>query len=175
MCWVEWLNENAGAITGAATAVIALFAIVTAFLTKTLADENRLLRKAETEPEVVVYLAPHPTIPHAIHFVLANIGRGPAKKVVFNVTAEVADLVAHDVSATFTTNVGGKGTNVLPQGERIETLFGMGPTLLNPLPLRPFNVTLTYENLSAKTYTSSQQVDVRDLGWISWLGNARGR
>ena len=53
MSWIEWLNGNHGLISAVATAVIALFAIFTAWLTKTLADENRLMRKAGTEPKVV--------------------------------------------------------------------------------------------------------------------------
>ena len=43
MSWIEWLNTNHGLISAVATAVIALFAIITAWLTKTLANENRLM------------------------------------------------------------------------------------------------------------------------------------
>ena len=56
MSWIEWLNSNHGLISAAATVVIAVFAIITAWLTKALANENRLMRKSGTEPKVVTYL-----------------------------------------------------------------------------------------------------------------------
>ena len=50
MSWIEWLNSNHGLISAIATVVIAFFAIITAWLTKALANENRLMRKSDTEP-----------------------------------------------------------------------------------------------------------------------------
>ena len=44
------MNSNDGLISAIATVVIAFFAIITAWLTKALANENRLMRKSDTEP-----------------------------------------------------------------------------------------------------------------------------
>ena len=53
---LDWGVTNPGAtITTIATVFIAVAAVVTVFLTRVLARENQLLRKAETEPEVVAY------------------------------------------------------------------------------------------------------------------------
>ena len=174
MSWIEWLNSNHGLISATATVVIALFAIFTAWLTKTLADENRLMRKAGTEPKVVAYLATDSQRPHAVNFVLANVGRGPAKNVEFTIEGDMTDFTAHDVSSSFTTHSGGRGTDMLPQGERIQSFFGIGPSLLAPPPLRCFTVSLTYEDLNGKTHENSHQLDVAQLGWIGWLERASG-
>ena len=129
MSWIEWLNSNHSLISAVATVVIALFAIITAVLTKALANENRLMRQAGTKPEVVVYLATDTQRPHAINFVLANVGRGPARNVEFTLEGDMNDFAAHAVSSAFRNNSGGKGTDMLPQGERIQSFFGVGPAL----------------------------------------------
>ena len=173
MSWIEWLNSNHGLISAVATVVIALFAIITAWLTKTLANENRLMRKSGSEPKVVTYLATDSQRPHAINFVLANVGRGPAKNVEFTIEGDMNDFSAHDVSSAFTNHSGGRGTDLLPQGERIQSFFGIGPSLLASPPLRCFTVHITYEDLSGKTNESSHELDVAQLDWISWLERDR--
>ena len=176
---IEWLNSNQSLVSAGATVVIASFAIVTAtltgitvWLTRTLANENRLIRKAGTQPEVVVYLASDPQRPHNINFVLANVGRGPARNVEFTLEADFSDFEAHGVSSVFTNIAGGKGTDLLPQDERIQSFFGKGPLLLGSPPLHCFNVSLTYEDFSGETHNKSYQLDVAQLDWISWLERA---
>ncbi len=169
MSWIEWLNSNHGLIAAVATVVIAFFASITAWLTKVLADENRIMRKAGTEPEVVVYLTTDPRFPHDIFFILANVGRGPAKNVEFTLQGDMNDFKAHQVTSSFTNNSGGKGAGVLPQGERIQSFFGMDLSLLATPQLRPFNVSLTYEDFNGKAHKTNQELDVAELGWIVWL------
>lgn len=174
MCLIDWLNSNHGLISAIATVVIASFAGITVWLTKTLAEENRLMRKAGTEPKVVAYLATDSQRSHTINFVLANVGRGPAKNVEFTIEADKNDFAAHDVSSTFTDHSGGRGTDMLPQGERIQSFFGIGPSLLTPSPLGGFGVSITYEDLNGKTHENSCQLDAGQLGWINWLERVGG-
>lgn len=169
MSWVEWLNSNHSLVSAVATVVIAFFAIITAILTTALANENRLMRKAGTKPEVVVYLAADPQRPPAINFVLANVGCGPAKNIEFALEGDMNDFTAHEVSTAFTNNAGGKGTDMLPQGERIQSFFGVGPLLLATPRLHCFSVSITYEDLNGETYNKCYELDVAQLGWISWL------
>ena len=175
MDWVEWLNSNHSFISATATVVIAVFAIITAWLTKTLANENRLLRKAGTVPEVVAYLATDSQRSHAINFVLANVGRGPAKNIEFTLEGDMDDFAAHQVSSAFRNNSGGRGTDMLPQSERIQSFFGVGPSLLSTPPLRCFSVSITYEDLNGVPHHKSYELDVTQLGWISWLERRDGR
>lgn len=173
--WIEWLNSYHSLISAIATVVIAFFAIVTTALTKTLANENRLMRKAGTEPEVVAYLVTDPQRPHAINFVLANVGSGPAKNIEFTLDGDMNDFAAHQVSSSFRNNSGGKGTDMLPQGERIQSFFGIGPSLLSSPPLGFFSVSITYENINGQPLHKCCQLDVAQLGWISWLERRESR
>ena len=86
---MEWLfnflASHQAAITAIATIFIAVSAVVTTILTRKLARENELLRKAGTEPEVIAYLD---IGSHFINFVLANVGQGPAQKVRFSIESD---------------------------------------------------------------------------------------
>ena len=166
---IEWLNANHSAITAVATIVIASSAVITVWLTRTLAKENRLLRKAETEPEVVAYLLPDSESRYAIYFVLANVGRGPARNVEFSLDRDAKDFETHDVSDHLNMNASPKVATLLPQGERIKSFFGIATALLNEPKLRPFDVSIAYEDLKRNTYTSKLSLDVAVLDWISWL------
>src|SRR4051794_20647533 len=62
-----------------------------------LARENKVLRKAETSPRVVAYLALNPRAYGAIDFIVSNIGRGPATNVSYKIIAGGDDLNAKGV------------------------------------------------------------------------------
>jgi hypothetical protein len=94
---LSFLNAYQGAITALATVILTLTTIVYAWHTSVLARENRLLRKAGTEPDVVAYLAQHPRHRTALEFVLGNVGRGPAYDVSFKIVSGGDDFAAHEV------------------------------------------------------------------------------
>ena len=153
----------------AATVVIAISACASLWLNWRLSQDNRALRKAETEPKIVAYLAADHQQRWAINFVLANVGRGPARNVEFTLQGETGDFVKHRVSEPFINMSSGKGAGMLPQGERIPSFFGMVPELLKETGLRPFIVSITYEDLRGRPYKEEQKLDVTRFGWVSWL------
>jgi hypothetical protein len=98
---VFWLNANPNAVSGLASAVsaiatvvLAMTTIVYAWHTWQLAKENRLLRRAGTDPQVVAYATLNPRVFGAIDFVIANIGKGPAQNVSFEILSGGRTLVA---------------------------------------------------------------------------------
>ena len=145
MCIIAFLNENHGAVTAIATLIIAGSAIISVLISKELAKENRLLRKASTEPEVAAFLKPDSRRNRAINLVVANVGQGPAKNIMFTIRASRADFENHEVSSLLPTDAAVKAASFLPQGESIESFFGMSPLLLKQPPLQPFEVVVTYE------------------------------
>ncbi len=130
----------------AATVVIALSALASLWLNWRLTEDNRALRKAGTEPEIVAYLGLDPTIPSLINLVLENVGQGPACDVEFFVDAEPEDFSERDVRLVMARSR--QRVGLLPQGQRIERMMAPGWDLMsedNPLP--PFRVELSYANL----------------------------
>jgi hypothetical protein len=162
------LNGNQGVVTAGATAVIALASIVTAWITAALAKENRLLRKAGTEPEVVAYLMADPRFPNVVNLVLANIGQGPALDVEFSLDGDQADFEAHEVRLR--NDEHRKPIAVLPHAERLTAFFGTGPELLKEPQLKPFAMSLTYADVRRKRRARRFNLDVAQFKGISTVG-----
>lgn len=171
---LEWLSQNQVAITVIAAAVGALATAVSAVatvvvmyanlkyarLTKALLEENRILRKAGTEPEVVAYLQPVPGSFSDLHFVLNNVGQGPARNVAFTLqNLDQESFARHNVQ--FRNSPARKPIDMLPQGERVSYYFSpLHPSLFDEPRLKPFSVLLTYGNLRGEKYQSTFDLDI---------------
>lgn len=160
------LSHSSAAITAVATAVIA-------YLTYLLASENRRLRKAGTEPHVVAYLAPHPDGNGGVNFVLANVGQGPARNVKFEFVYDAADFRSHN--AMLYNEHGRAPLTILPQGERIGSLFGVGYVLFgnsdgkSKTVLKPFDVKIAYTDLEGGLRSSIQTIDISQFSGLAGL------
>ena len=108
----------------AATMVIAFSAITSLWLNWRLSQDNRALRKAGTEPEVVAYLAPLGKYRAFFHLVLQNVGQGPARDVEIFVDAEPSDFDGFDVQEVVP-GMRRKVRSLLPQGVRVEVMMGV--------------------------------------------------
>lgn len=163
---LKLLNDNSAAVQ-------AVSAVAVAFLTYFLASDNRRLRRATTDPEVVVYLAPHPDGHGGVNFVLANVGQGPALDVNFDIRCDESDFEHHSVMLRNSTER--TPLTVLPPGERIGSLFGVGYVLFSNqrdgdgVPLRPFQVSLSYKDIRGRRYGSSHSIDIRQFAGLSGL------
>ena len=165
---IDWLNANSGALTAAATVVIAVLAAFTVLLTRSLARENQLLRKAGTEPNVVAYLRLDPHRAYFVNFVLANVGQGPARDVGFTFQADEGDFENHRVHMRNSSDR--TLTTMLPQGERIETFFGTGSALIKEPKLQPFTVSVRFRDLKGKCYSEEYPLNVAQFTGFETLG-----
>ena len=145
------------------TATIAVSAAITAILTWRLIRDNRRLSKVGTEPEVIAYLAADPFQPFT-NFVLANVGRGPARNVEFELALEVD----HYDRMVLRNEPNRKPQGFLLQGEKAEMLFGdyrlfgIGEAReKNALP--PFEVVVKWQNLRGRTFEDTYTLDVRQF------------
>ena len=161
--FVDWLLPYSDIITVVSTTVIAASAVVTAFLTWRLICDNRALAKVGTEPEVVAYLLSDPLRPRT-HLALANVGRGPAKNVEFELDLEER---AYD-RLVFRNEKDRKPHGFLLQEEKIEMLlgdhrlFGKGEEREKNA-LRPFEVTVRWQNLVGREFNVTYTMDVRQF------------
>lgn len=111
------MNEYAAAITAAATLALAA-------LTLMLGLENRALRKAGSSPYISAFLRPHPEGTGGVDMIIANVGKGPAFDVCFNLEHDYDDFAAHRV--LFTDEPDRPPINAIPQDDNIKFLFGLG-------------------------------------------------
>ncbi|WP_315807390.1 MULTISPECIES: hypothetical protein [unclassified Bradyrhizobium] len=158
-------SEGASVTTAISTVVLTLTTMAYAWLTAILAKENRLLRKAGTEPQVIAYLAVHPRISGPLQFILANVGQGPAFDVRFRIVGggddfkNRAHLPAPEVALT-----------AIPQGERYETFFGMGPEMFREPKLKPFSIEVSYRDLGKRVRLETFHLDIRQFEDMARVG-----
>jgi hypothetical protein len=130
-------------------------AIVITRLTWTLATENRLLRKAGTEPEVVAYLLPDQRHLQLLNLVVANVGRGPARNVELEFIGDDLDTL-HKRGARLLARTKLPILSVLPQDERFVQLFGSYLELCNGDSAPPdFTIRVNFENSSGSSKTTA--------------------
>ncbi len=144
-------------LTAVSTLFIAGGTTVSAILTRALIRENRLLRKADSEPRVVAYLAN-----------LSNVGRGAARNVSFRFLTSEADFESHGVSVSNTPDR--RPLGFLPQGETYAVLFGAVDRLLGKPRLRPFHVAVSYQDLDGKPRSEKFLLDAGQFEGFRSLG-----
>lgn len=139
------LDDIATILSGFSTVVIA---ILTVFLWR----ENRLLRKAGSEPSLVAYFEPHPDGTGGLNVSIANIGTGPARNVYFQFLEGSEHFSRYNLILDCTTKRG--PITLIPQGEKISILFAIGFQLFKPKdsdskePMPPFSVRLEWTSLN---------------------------
>lgn len=143
-------------VTVAATIVIALAAVTSAWITWRLSQDNRALRQAGTEPNVVAYLRTGAR--HGFpEFVVANVGEGPAFNVTIRFVVDAAEFARKNVKQQ--ANVDQAIAAVLPQGEKHVRFFA-GLEVFGDSPLEPFDVSVRSENSRGTVAEDSFQLDV---------------
>ena len=141
----------------AATVVIAGSSIASLWVTWRLSQDNRTLRRAGTEPEVVAYLQIGPRR-GLLNFTLANVGQGPARHVEVSFLADAADFANHEVVPQ--PNQYQKVATVLPQGDRHEMFFGRVIAAVREPRLQPFKVSVRFMDLRDREVEKTFDLDL---------------
>jgi hypothetical protein len=153
-----WSIAHKDHLTLLATLVSAFAAVAIVALTQTLASENRRLRKAGTEPDVVAYLMPHPVHLIIINLIVANVGRGPARDVEIEFEADQADFSAHRVR--YPAGVKRRLAAVLPQDERYVQVFGAGEDLYKDGALKEFTIHIRFKDSKGKLRHNTSKASI---------------
>lgn len=139
------LDDIATILSGFSTVVIA---ILTVFLWR----ENRLLRKAGSEPSLVAFFEPHPDGTGGLNISIANVGTGPARNIYFQFLGEPEHFARYNLILDCTKKRG--PITLIPQGDKISILFAIGFQLFKPKnsesnePMPPFSVRLEWTSLN---------------------------
>jgi len=85
---IDFLNQNAGALSTVFSGIVMLATVVYAILTASLVKETRHMREVQTEPRIEVTACPSPEFVSIITLRVKNIGLGPAYDVRFKLRGE---------------------------------------------------------------------------------------
>lgn len=137
-----------------ATVVSGFSTLAIAGLTVFLWRENRLLRKAGSEPRVVAHFDVHPDGTGAINMSLSNIGTGPALDVSFEIETNQEDFAQYSIQLDIARKRA--PMTLIAQGEKVSFLFGISFNLFRPekkdeiKPLDPFTVVVRWQSINRK-------------------------
>lgn len=159
-----------------ATILSGLSTVAIAVLTVFLWRENRLLRKAGSEPRLVAYFESHSDGTGGLNIAIANVGKGPAKNVFIQFKEEQSSFSRYDLILDCVPRRG--PLTFIPQGDKISILFAIGYQLFKPKnsdtdePLPPFKVQLEWTDLMGeKAYYEDYILDVKPYGNLPGFSN----
>lgn len=107
--------------------VVAVSTVCYVLLTWRLVEEQRTLRRAETEPQVSVYAEISPRAFTIFDLVIANIGRGPAYELKLSIVGE--DWLIQQREKLSDTGPFKHGIAYLAPGQALRFFVGTGPEI----------------------------------------------
>ena len=168
---IEWaINElwpyakgNPGdVITSIATVVIAGSSICTYLATRTIANENKILRKSNERPELIAYMERQAFYPEIGYYdlVLANLGTGPAKNVAFHIDENYREnFIKGNYNNDLCDIAGLEIIGSINPGERVR--FEMGAMIQRPEgeDYFPFKFEVKYRNFLNTEFKYCTKID----------------
>ncbi len=118
--FMDLISQNETAITLIFSCVVTFATVVYALLTWRLTHETIKMRKAQTDPNIAIYLKPNKASMHFLDLIIKNIGLGPAYNVTFKILEEfdLEDKTDRKISEIDFIN---EGIQYMPPNHSIET------------------------------------------------------
>lgn len=170
-----WLNEliqkasSVGTWKDIATVLSGFSTLAIAVLTIFLWRENRLLRKAGSEPRLIAYYEPHPDGTGGLNIAITNVGKGPAKDVYFQFEGDSENFAKYNLVLDCSHRRGPIAN--IPQDGKISIFFAVGYQLFSPKgegksnankPIAPFHILVEWQSMGGrKKYADRFLLDVK--------------
>lgn len=169
--------QTADWVVMTATAVIAGAALVSLWVTWRLSEDNRALRRAATEPNVVAYLdvaagyygpgqyqARETYTDIVVAF--ANVGESSARNVAASSNSDL-----HELADSHATAPNGEIVNLLPPGQTHHYRLGLLDMLVEPHPMNPFDMEVVWQDLEGNEYQKKYELDVSQFAFLPIIGS----
>ncbi|MCK4680422.1 hypothetical protein KAT82_04810 [bacterium] len=150
------------------SAVVAGSTVAYALLTRNLVRETALLRRAQTEPQVSVYLTPGQRWLHMLELVVRNSGQGGARDIRCAISASDANLEAHNVHVDCLRLL--EHILYLAPGEEIRSFFGDASNFLEEPPLEEFSIAVEYNTEMGELRQREFRIRPIQYGGVARLG-----
>ncbi|WP_417585692.1 hypothetical protein [Nitrincola sp.] len=164
---LEWLSDNGQTVVVLGSLISAISTLAIAVLTVFLWWENRALRKAGSEPNIVSHFEIHSGGSGAVDISLSNVGKGPAIDVSFTILADPDNFRKYDIKISHDKDR--PAITLIPQSEKFTFHFAIGYHLVYPKgrdakegidPLNPFTINVKWKNALGKCYSKNYLMDI---------------
>lgn len=163
---VEYLNSNAGAVTGLATVALLLVTGWYAWTTRALLREAKQTRLIASEPRVVAYLRVHEVHSNMVQLCVANLSAAAAA----GVTASIEKVTEWPEPFDLQDSKVLRDLKFLRPHEVLRFDMGSGPELFRGEETAAFGVHISFESLDGRKFTFD---DVLKVDSVTGHGNWR--
>jgi hypothetical protein len=91
--FLDFFNKNSGAVTALFTVGLTIVTLIYAILTWSISKETKIMRKAQTEPNISAIIQSEDESINLIDLIIKNIGLGPAYNVKFEINPDFEDRI----------------------------------------------------------------------------------
>lgn len=163
---LTWVTQNAAMMNLIFSAVVMAATVVYALLTASLVRETKRMRRAQTDPDVAAYLEHDENNIGVLHFVVRNIGSGPA----YDLKFELKDMRMNDWAAESIQRLSlwDKGLPYLAPGSSIRTVAGA--VFQEGAKDFTLSVSVSYESADRGKRSSMYVLDFANYTGITQLG-----
>jgi len=167
----DYLNQNAGALTVAFTAIVTLSTLVYAVLTAVLVTETKKMRKVQTEPLIEIAIEPLEEAINIIRLRIKNIGLGPARNVSFKSNVLNGGEGAQKLLSEFTdANFFKTGLNYLGPNQQVHSKYTQMTENFEQKIKSVLQFKIEYESVTGKPYDETVVIDLSEMKGMSQLG-----
>lgn len=162
---IEYLNHNAGAVTGLATVALLLVTGWYAWTTRALLREAQQSRLMASEPRIVAYLRAHKVHQNIVQLCIANLSGAAA----VGVSASVEKVTEWPARFDFGDSKILRDISFLRPHEVLKFDLGMGPDLFRNEEPAVFQAAVKFESLDGRSFSFEDTLRVESVaGFASW-------
>lgn len=143
------------------TALTLLVAFVSLLFSYYALSEQRKTRQAGTDPVILVHLDKREDARVLSTLEIRNVGAGAALDVHVKPTTDLSEFIPDRIITDFTRL---HPIRTIPQDHSVSFNFGMGHILLKEPIVKPLEFSVEYKDIEGNLYSSTQTIDVRELG-----------
>ena len=168
MTMIKFLNENSGAFSVLFSFVVMVSTVVYALLTWFLVRETKKLRKAETDPNISIYLEPEEQWISLMDLVIQNNGRGAAYDIRFKITPDFECRKGEFLSA----NSFMQHMRYMAPGQRLRFFLASAVDVLPRETGKAFKITASYRSVAGQTYQEEFDLDFEHFRGMVTIGKS---
>jgi hypothetical protein len=162
---IDYLNQNAGAVTALATVALLLVTGWYAWTTRALLREAQQSRLMASEPRVVAYLRAHEVHSNIVQLCIANLSGAAA----VGVTASINKVTAWPARFDFGDSKILRDLAFLRPHEVVKFDLGIGPDLFENDEAAVFQAAVKFESLDGREFAFEDKLTVESVaGFTSW-------
>ncbi|MHB8118056.1 MAG: hypothetical protein ACYDHX_04930 [Methanothrix sp.] len=153
--FLEFFNQNSGAVTALFTVGLTIVTLIYACLTWGISKETKMMRKAQTEPNISATIQAEEGNINLIDLIIKNIGLGPAYNVKFEANPDFESRFCKLSEIGFIKN----GLPYFAPNQEFQIFLANLIENFEEILKKTFEIKITYESNLHESYSNTYLID----------------